>query len=238
AVATDRYEPLFVGDGSIEQDVVDTRRPRSPVYLTDHDLDLVGLHLLGEDGGERLRVCVGEVASLHVLAPVLIPPEIGEPAAREAELLELGVLGEAGEGDPVVDLTDLVQGRTGVLGDEEQAVRELEPDHRPPTGDALVGVVRAVLHELLGGDVRHEAHDAPRSCRTASTAAITWSSGTSCAPSTVTVIAVGQIRRMESGPPVAASSSAASISASTATWRPSPRVRPGRHRFLSEFFAD
>src|SRR5437016_3947556 len=216
-VATDRDEPLFVRDGSVEQDVVDARCPRSPINLADHDLDLVGLHLLGEDGGERLRVRVGEIASFDVLAPVLIAPEIRESDARDTELLELGVLADSGECDPVVDLTDLVQGCAGVLGDEQQPICELEPDHRAAAGDALVGVVRPVLHELLGSHVRHEAHDALRSRKTASTAATTWSSGTSCDPSTVTVIAFGQIRRMESGPPVAASSSAASISASTAT---------------------
>src|SRR6185436_7977975 len=167
-----------------------------------------------------LGVRVGQVASLDVLAPVLIATEVREADACDPELLELRVLPDPGEGDPVVDLADLVQRGTGVLG------------------DALVGVLGPVLHELLGSDVRHEAHDALRSCSTASTAATTRSSGTSCDPSAVTVIAIGQIRRMESGPPVAASSSAASINASTATLSPSSRVSPGRHRFLSEFFAD
>ena len=136
-VAADRDEALFVGDGSIEQDVVDPDVPALPVDLADHDLDLIGLHLLGEDGGERLGVRVGQVASLDVLAPVLIATEVGEADACDAELLELRVLPDAGEGDPVVDLADLVQRGAGVLCDEQQPVRELEPDHRASTGDAV-----------------------------------------------------------------------------------------------------
>src|SRR5437899_4639031 len=99
-MATDRDEPLFVRDGSVEQDVVDARCPRSPINLADHDLDLVGLHLLGEDGGERLRVRVGEVTSFDVFPPVLIAAEIRESDTRDAELLELGVLADPGECDP------------------------------------------------------------------------------------------------------------------------------------------
>ena len=72
---------------------------------------------------------------------------------------------------------------------------------------------------------------------TARTAAATSSSVDSVAPSEVTVMTTGKMPRARSGPPVATSSSAASINASTATRSPSSWVSPGRHRFFSEFFA-
>ena len=58
--------------------------------------------------------------------------------------------------------------------------------------------------------------------------------GHAAVPSAVTVTTTGQIWRKVSGPPVAASSSAASTSASTAVRTASWESRPARQRFLSE----
>src|SRR3954454_9589153 len=229
---------VLVGDGAVEQDVVDRRAAVVTVDLAHKKLDLVGLHLLREDRGQRLRVRVGEVSCLHVLSPVLVAAEVGEPDARDSELLELRVLPDAGERDLVEVLVDLVQPHSRVPSEEQQAFGVFQSDHRAAARDALVRVVRAVLHQLLGSHVRHEAHEAAlRSASTASTAEITSASGTSLAPTAVTTTMIGHRPRVASGPPVAESSSAASISASAATRSAASRSRPGRHRFLSEFFA-
>src|SRR5207247_1869240 len=215
----------------VEQDVIHAGAAGLAVDLTHEDLDLVGFHLLGEDRGERLRVGVGEVARLHVLAAVLVAAEIGQTDPRDPELLELAVLPHPRERDRVVDLADLVQGGAGVLRDEQESVDVLHADHRSAACDALVRVVRAILHQLLGSDVGHEAHDA-RSCSTVVTAAATSASATSADPPAVTVSTTGKIPRAASGPPVAASSSAASINASTATRSASSKESPSRHRFF------
>ena len=69
--------------------------------------------------------------------------------------------GLGSEGDPVVDLGDLVQGTAGVLGHERDAVVVGEDHDGPPPGDALAGVVGPVLHHLLGSDVERHAHREP-----------------------------------------------------------------------------
>src|SRR5881409_300513 len=149
-VAADPDEPVLVGDGPVEQDVVDLVASVVARYLRHQDLHLVRLHLLGEDGGQGLGIPVGDVSGPDVLPPVRVPPEIGEAHAGDPQVLELAVLPHPGEGDPVVDLRDLVQRGAWVLRDEQDPVRVLEAHHRLAPGDALVGEVRAVLHELLG----------------------------------------------------------------------------------------
>ena len=90
--------------------------------LGHEDLDLHGLHLVGEDLAEDLGVGVGEAAGVDVLAAVLVALEVGVADAGDAELVELVVLADPGEGDAVVDLADLVEAWRWVLGDDEDAV--------------------------------------------------------------------------------------------------------------------
>ena len=91
-VSADRDEPVLVVDGAVEQHVVDRAARGVAVDLAHEDLDLVGLHLLGEDVREGLGVGVREVARLHVLAPVGVAAQVGEADARDPQVLELAVL--------------------------------------------------------------------------------------------------------------------------------------------------
>src|SRR5690606_13757014 len=106
-------------------------------------------------------------------------------------------------------------------GDEGDAVLVAGGDDRAAPGDALAGVVRPVLHQLLGRDVHGEGHRAPPGLsRRRSTSSSTWrcstASETKRTPRAVTTAQVGQIRRPSPGPPVAESPSAASYRPSTA----------------------
>jgi hypothetical protein len=69
-VSPDGDEPVLIRDAAVEHHVVKRGAGHVAVDLPDQDLDLVWLHLLGEDRGERLRVSVGEVARLDVIAAV------------------------------------------------------------------------------------------------------------------------------------------------------------------------
>ena len=80
--------------------------------------------------------------------------------AGDAQLVELVVLADPGEGDAVVDLADLAQRGRRVLGADEDAVVVDDGDEAATPGDALAGVVGPVLHHLLGRDVERHAHDA------------------------------------------------------------------------------
>ena len=53
-VPPDRDEPVFVRHASVEQHVVEGGARGAAVDLAHEDLDLVGLHLLGEDVRQRL----------------------------------------------------------------------------------------------------------------------------------------------------------------------------------------
>src|SRR4030095_1919083 len=110
------------------------------------------------------------------------------------------VLADAGERYPVVDLADLVECRARVLGDEQHAVRVLQPHHRLAAGDPLVREVRQVLDPLLGWHVRHEAHEPPPTTR--SQALRTSSAPTLSAPLAVPTTTGGKIPPSGPGPPV------------------------------------
>ena len=77
------------------------------------------------------RVLVGQAARVDVLAAVLEALEVGGAHAGDAQLVELVVPADAGEGDAVVDLADLAQRVAGVLGDERDAVVVADGDQRP-----------------------------------------------------------------------------------------------------------
>ena len=118
--------------------------------LGDDELHLVRLAGLGEDRAERLGVGVGQPAAGHVAAVVLVAAQVGVAHAGQAQVLELVVLADRGERDPVVDLADLVQRARRVLTQEQDAVGVGQHQHRAAARDALARVVAAVLHELLG----------------------------------------------------------------------------------------
>src|SRR5207302_1771161 len=127
------------------------------------------------------------------------------------------VLPHPRERDPVVDLRNLVQERRGVLGHEQDAVRVLERHDGAPAGDALAGILRLVLHHLLGADVVGEGHGAhpaafsarARSPNRVSTTRRISSSATSPNPLRVIVLMVGKMPRIRSGPPAGSSGSSA-----------------------------
>ena len=77
--------------------------------LGDEDLNLQGLHLVGEDLAEVLRVQIRERACVHVVTGIGETLRIGVANAGDAQLVELVVLANAGESDTVVDLAHLVK---------------------------------------------------------------------------------------------------------------------------------
>ena len=113
---------------------------------------------MGEHLAQRLGVAVGQSPGGDVLPGVGIAPHVGVADPGDLEHLELVVLPDAGEGDPVVDLRDLVEGAGRVLGHEGDSVGVLQRNERTAPGDALAGVVGPVLHHLLGRDVERHAH--------------------------------------------------------------------------------
>ena len=121
-VAAEHAEASFVHHGAVVEDVEQLIAGAVVGHLGDEDLDLHRLHLVGEDLPEHLRVAVGQAARVDIVAAVLVALEIGGAHAGDAELIELVVLADAGEGDPVVDLADLAQGVRRVLGNERDAV--------------------------------------------------------------------------------------------------------------------
>src|SRR3972149_4825896 len=113
-LAAHRRVIVLVLDRAVVEDVVDlVPAAVAPGDLGHEHLDLEGLDVLREDVAERLRVRVGERLGRHVAAAVGVPLDVGVADARDAEVLELVVLADAGERDPVVDLRDLVQQRGG-----------------------------------------------------------------------------------------------------------------------------
>ena len=123
------------------------------------NLDLHRLHLVGEDLSQALRVLVGEASRIDILTAERVPLHVRVPNTRNAELIELVVLADPGERDPVIDLADLPQRRRGVLGADCDTLVEPEPDEAPAASDALAGVIGAVLHDLFGSDVERHVHD-------------------------------------------------------------------------------
>ncbi len=99
--------------------------PEEPVLvalladLDDEDLDLERFRLAGEDHAERLGECGGQAHGGHVFSRVQVSHQVGLPDARLPQGLEFVVPAHTGEGDPVVDLTDLVQGGRRVLGEKQ-----------------------------------------------------------------------------------------------------------------------
>ncbi len=227
--STHHGEAVLVGDLAVVGEPVELVVVRDVTDLGDEDLHLVGLLAArGEDRAECLGVGVGQAAAGHVAAVVGVAAHVGEAYAGDAEVLELVVAPDRREGDPVVDLADLVEGLGGVLGDEQDAVGVLDRDDGTTAGDALAGEVGPVLHQLLGRDVERHAHvtrllrrrqvrgaagPSGRCIREAmirSAMTETSESGILRPPSGVITWTTGKIRRVRSGPPVAESSSAAS----------------------------
>jgi hypothetical protein len=68
-----------------------------------------GLHLVGEHLPQVLGVEVGQRTGVDILPTVRVALGVGVADAGHPELVELVVLAYAGEGDPVVDLADLVE---------------------------------------------------------------------------------------------------------------------------------
>ncbi len=162
-VATDHAVGVLVDHAAVVEDVEHLVLGRvDQADLGHQDLHLHRLHLVREDLPEHLGVGVGEAAGVDVFPAVLVALEVGVADPGDAELVELVVLADAGEGDAVVDLAHLVQGGRAVLGGDEDAVGVEDGDCAATAGDALAGVVGPILHHLLGGDVeRHRHADAP-----------------------------------------------------------------------------
>ena len=130
-------------------------------HLGHQYLHLEGLHLVGEGLAQDLRVLVGQTAGLDVVARILVTLHVGVAHTETSELVELVVLADSGETDAVVDLADLAQGVGGVLGHQHDAVGVLHGHQGAAAGDALAGVIRPILHHLLGRNVERLVHDAP-----------------------------------------------------------------------------
>ena len=116
---------------------------------------------------ENLRVAGVRVADLRgfsydrrdVAAVVGVAPHVGVADAALAQVLELVVLADGGEADPVVDLADLAQGAGRVLGDEGDPAVVAQDDRRSAARDVAARVVGVLLVALLGGNVEGHRHD-------------------------------------------------------------------------------
>ena len=197
---------VLVGDRAVVREPVDLVARRRAADLGDDDLDLERLGLRGEHRAERLRVRVGQAAGGDVLAVVGVAAQVGVAHAGHAQVLELVVLADGREADPVVDLGDLVQRARRVLGGERDPVVVLQDHDGPTAGDALARVVGPVLHQLLGRDVERHAHRAPPRARWArstllarparrprASSVVARPAGS---PASVTVATTGQIPRV------------------------------------------
>ncbi len=169
-LATDGGEVVLGEQGPVVGDSEQEVSPALPAHLGDHDLDLVRLDLLGEDLAQHLGIGVGQAFRGHVAAGVGVALEVGVADAGHPQRFELGVLAHAGEGDAVVDLADLVEGAARVLREQQDPVGIGHRGDRLAPGDALAGVLRPVLHQLLGGHVEGEVHRAAPMARRAASA--------------------------------------------------------------------
>ena len=115
-LAAEHAEAVLVDDGAVVEDVEQLVVGLGGADLGHEDLDLHRLHLVGEDLAEDLGVLVGQAAGVDVLAAERVALQVGVADAGDAELVELVVVADAGEGDAVVDLADLAQRVRRVLG--------------------------------------------------------------------------------------------------------------------------
>ncbi|GAA3071208.1 hypothetical protein GCM10020000_64790 [Streptomyces olivoverticillatus] len=149
-VAAHRHRAVLVDDRAVVRQPVDLVVLGAGSDLGDDQLNFVRLlPRAGEDGAEGLRIDIGKAAGGDVLAVVGVAAQVGVAHAADAQVLELVVLAHRREGDPVVDLADLVQGAGRVLGDEDNAIVVLEDHDAAAARDALAGVLGAVGHGLL-----------------------------------------------------------------------------------------
>ncbi len=146
---TDGHEPAFVRDRPVVGQPVDLVGDGILADLRDDDLHLVRLDAVGEDRAEGLGVEVGQRPPGDVPAVVHVPADVHHAYARRPQVLELVVLADRGEGHPVIDLADLVQGGRGVLRDEQDAVGVAAHDHAAAARDPLAGVLGPVSDLLL-----------------------------------------------------------------------------------------
>ena len=86
---------LVVGDAQVGAHLV-----AGQVQGADHDddLDLVRLGLLGEDRPQGLGVGIGQCPGGDIGAVVGVAAQVGVPDAGDAQVLELVVLADGGEG--------------------------------------------------------------------------------------------------------------------------------------------
>ena len=121
-------------------------RGRSVVVLTYAD----GVLFVAENASSALHK-VSEIYDRIAFAAVGKYNEFENLRVAGIRLADLrGYSYDRREGDPVVDLADLVQRAGGVLCDEDDAVGVLQHDDAAATRDALAGVFGAVRHGLLG----------------------------------------------------------------------------------------
>jgi hypothetical protein len=92
------------------------------------------------------------------LTAVRVALEVGVADAGDAQVLELVVLAHSREGDPIVDLGNLVEQGGGILGHEQDPVPVFQRDDGPAASDALAGILGLVLHHLFGTDVVRQRH--------------------------------------------------------------------------------
>src|SRR5712692_7346150 len=109
-LAAHRRIVVLVLDRAVVEDVVDfVLRAVRLGHLGHEHLDLERLDVLREDVPERLRVGVGERLGGHVAAAVRVSLDVRMTDAGDSQIFELVVFANAREGDPVVDLRDLVE---------------------------------------------------------------------------------------------------------------------------------
>ena len=112
-LATQSGEAVFVDDGAVVEDVENLVLAGTRPDLGHEDLHLQGFHFMGEDVAHVAGVEVGQRAGVDVLPAELVTLDVGVLDPGHPQLVELVVLADAGEGDPVVDLADLVERTRG-----------------------------------------------------------------------------------------------------------------------------
>ncbi len=80
------------------------------------------------------------------------------PNAGFSEIFKFTVLAGPCEGDTVVDLRDFIQRGARVFRDKQYPVHIFDGNDGAAFGDAFLGILRLVLHHLLGRDVIGHRH--------------------------------------------------------------------------------
>ena len=155
---SDNRKGTFVDDAAVERDAIHLVGLAVVSDLHHQNFHLQRLQFLAENGTEALRVAVRKRTGGHIFPAVHESLEICVPDAGLPEIFKFAVLAGPRKGDAVVDLGDFIQRGAGIFRDEQYPVHIFNGDDGAAFGDAFLGILRLVLHHLLGRDVIGHRH--------------------------------------------------------------------------------